>query len=234
LQGGDQDHLCPHCGSPSEPDQEYCLECGRRLGDPRTLIGRLGGAWRERFGWYPGDWIWPVLVALLIAGAGSVAAVAVASGNGGAQPLVATHPGVPREPVTPPVTATVALPSVPRGTPTTSGPPPTPSAPPPAQTTTPAKGGLTTWPANRSGYTVVIESIPTSAGRTLAVARARSAQRAGLPNVGVLDSGRYASLHPGYWVVFSGIYATPGEVAAAQQDAVAKGFTAAYTRQITR
>jgi hypothetical protein len=234
LRGGDQDHLCPDCGSPSEQGQEYCLECGRRLGGPRTLIGRLGGAWRERFGWYPGDWIWPVLVALLIAGAGSVAAVAVASGNRGAQPLVATHPGVPREPVTPPMTATVALPTVPRGTPTTSGPPPTPSAPPPAQTTTPARGGLTTWPANRAGYTVVIESIPSSAGRPLAVARARSALRAGLPNVGVLDSGRYASLHPGYWVVFSGIYATAGEVASAQQDAIAKGFTAAYTRQITR
>jgi hypothetical protein len=197
-------------------------------------VGRLGSAWRERLGWYPGDWIWPVSLGLLVAVAGSVAAVAVASGSGGGKPLVATHPGVPREPVTPPVTATVALPAVPRGTPTTSGPPPTPSTPPPAQSTTPATRGLTTWPANRAGYTVVVESIPTSAGRPLALARARSALRAGLPSVGVLDSGRYSSLHPGYWVVFSGIYATGGEAASAQQDAAAKGFAAAYTRQITR
>jgi hypothetical protein len=234
LEGGDRDHLCPHCGAPSEPNQEYCLECGRRLGDPATLVGRLGGAWRERFGWYPGDWIWPVLIGLLVAVAGSVAAVAVASGNSGGKPLVATHPGVPREPVTPPATATVALPTVPRGTPTTSGPPPTPSTPPPARSTAPTAGGLTTWPANRAGYTVVVESIPASAGRPLAVARARSALRAGLPNVGVLDSGRYSSLHPGYWVVFSGIYATAGEAASAQQNAATKGFTAAYSRQITR
>jgi hypothetical protein len=234
LEGGDRDHPCPHCGSPFEPGQEYCLQCGGRLAAPDTLVGRLGAAWRERFGWYPGDWMWPVLLALVIALAGSVVAVAVASGNRGGKPLVATHPGVPREPVTPPATATVALPTVPSGTPTTSGPPPTPSSPPPAHSTRPAAGGLTVWPANGAGYTVVIESIPTSAGRALAVARARSALQAGLSSVGVLDSGRYSSLHPGYWVVFSGIYATPGEAASAQQDAAAKGFTAAYSRQITR
>lgn len=236
MPAGDHDRLCAHCGAPFEPAQEYCLECGRRLGHAGTLTGRLGGAWRERFGWYPGDWIWPVLVGLVIAVAGSAAAVAVASGSSSSKPLVATHAGVPREPepVTPAVTATVALPTVPRGTPTTSGPPPTPSAPPPAQSPRGASGGLTTWPANRAGYTVVVESIPTRAGRALAVARARSALRAGLTDVGVLDSGRYSSLHPGYWVVFSGIYATASAAASAQADAAAKGFAAAYSRQITR
>jgi hypothetical protein len=197
-------------------------------------VGRLGAAWRDRFGWYPGDWIWAALLGLVIAVLGGVAAVVFASSSRGGKPLVATHPGVPREPVTPPVTATVALPTVPRGTPTTSGPPPTPSTPPPAQSTQPTAGGLATWPANRAGYTVVVESIPLRAGRPFALARARSALAAGLPEVGVLDSGRYSSLHPGYWVVFSGIYATPGKAAAALQDAAAKGFTAAYSRQITR
>ena len=28
-----------------------------------------------------------------------------------------------------------------------------------------------------------------------------------LPEVGVIDSGEFSSLHPGYYVVFSGIYA---------------------------
>lgn len=235
MQGGDDGHHCPRCGAPFEPDQEYCLECGHRLGATGGFRGRLGGAWRARFGWYPGDWIWPVLLALVVAIVGGIAAVAVASGNGGGKPLVATHPGQPREPVTPPATATVALPTVPRGTPTTSGPPSTPSTPPPAQSAKPAaSGALTTWPADRQGYTVVLESVPTSAGRSLAVARARSALKAGLSQVGVLDSGRYSSLHPGYWVVFSGIYGSAGEAASAQQDAAAKGFTAAYSRQITR
>jgi hypothetical protein len=175
-----------------------------------------------------------VLLGLIIAIAGTAAAVAVASSKHGSRPLVATHPGEPREPVTPPQTATVALPTVPSGTPTTSGPPPTPSTPPPASSTPRASGGLTAWPAGRAGYTVVLESIPISGGRSLAVARARSALHAGLPQVGVLDSGQYSSLHPGYWVVFSGVYTTAGQAASAQQTAAARGFTAAYTRQITR
>jgi hypothetical protein len=234
VEGGDGENLCPRCGAPFALGQEYCLECGARLGAREGLVGRLGGAWRARFGWYPGDWVWPVLLGLLVAVAGSVAAVALASGKGGGTPLVATHPGQPREPVTPPATATVALPTVPAGTPTTNGPPSTPSAPPPAQTTQAPSAGLTTWPTNQAGYTVVLESIPASAGRALAVSRARSALRAGLQQVGVLDSGQYSSLHPGYWVVFSGIYTSSAQAGSARQAAAAKGFTAAYTRQITR
>jgi hypothetical protein len=234
VQEGDNEHLCPRCGTPFVPGQEYCLECGGRLGATENVVGRLAAGWRARLGWYPGDWIWPVLLGLIIAIAGGAAAVAVASSKNGSTPLVATHPGQPREPVTPPQTATVALPTVPRGTPTTSGPPPTPSTPPPAQSTPRTANGLTTWPAGRAGYTVVLESIPISAARSVAEARARSAGRAGLRQVGILDSGQYSSLHPGYWVVFSGIYTTAAQAASGQQDAAAKGFTAAYTRQITR
>jgi hypothetical protein len=234
VQEGDEHHLCPRCGTPFVPGQEYCLECGLRLGATEGFVGRLAAGWRARLGWYPGDWIWPVLLGLLVAIAGGAAAVAVASSKKGGTPIVATHPGQPREPVTPPQTATVALPSVPRGTPTGSGPPPTPTTPPPAQSKPRASRGLTAWPSGRAGYTVVLESIPISASRSLAIARARSAARAGLRQVGVLDSGRYSSLHPGYWVVFSGIYTTVEQAANAQQAAAAKGFTAAYTRQITR
>jgi hypothetical protein len=233
VQEGDEQPLCPRCGTPHARGQEYCLECGLRLGAKEGLVGRLGEGWRARFGRYPGDWIWPVLLALVVAVLGGVVAVAVASGSGGGKPLVATHPGVPREPVTPPKTATVALPTVPRGTPTTSGPPPTPSAPP-AQSTPSTTNGLTTWPADQAGYTVIIESVPSSAPRSIAVTRALAAKRAGLQQVGVLDSDRYSSLHPGYWVVFSGIYATSARAERGRQAAAAAGFTAAYTRQITR
>jgi hypothetical protein len=81
----------------------------------------------------------------------------------------------------------------------------------------------------------VLESIPASSdGRTLAIERARSAARAGLPSVGVLQSSRYSSLHPGYYVVFSGIYSSNGQASGALAAANAKGFSAAYVRQITR
>jgi hypothetical protein len=51
------------------------------------------------------------------------------------------------------------------------------------------------------------------------VARAEQARQRGLKQVGVLDSSRYASLHPGYWLVFTGIYATEAEAASTLQKA---------------
>jgi hypothetical protein len=225
--------LCPRCGAPYAAGQEYCLECGLRLGGSGGFIGRLGRAWRDRFGWYPGDWVWAVLLALLIAVVGGVAAALLASSGRSSNTMIATHPGQPREPVTPVETATVALPTVPRGTPT--APPQTPTTPPPATRTSPrATGGLTVWPANRNGWTVVLESVPTSAGKGLAVARARAAARAGLPQAGVLDSGAFSSLHPGYFVVFSGIYPTQSAANSAASAAAGKGFGSAYSRQIAR
>jgi hypothetical protein len=50
----------------------------------------------------------------------------------------------------------------------------------------------------------------------------------------VLQSSRYSSLHPGYYVVFSGIYSSNGQASGALAAANAKGFSAAYVRQITR
>jgi hypothetical protein len=224
--------FCPRCGAPHAAGQEYCLECGLRLGGSTGFIGKLGEAWRNRFGWYPGDWIWGVLLALVIAVIGGVAAALLASSGRSSNTLIATHPGQPREPVTPVQTATVALPTVPRGTPT--APPQTPTTPPPATTRPRPSGALTVWPANRNGWTVVLESVPTSAGKSLAVARARAAARAGLPQVGVVNSGAFSSLHPGYFVVFSGIYATQSEANSAASAAAGKGFASAYSRQIAR
>jgi hypothetical protein len=226
---------CARCGTSFVPGQEYCLECGLRLGASMHLLSTWGVAWRERLGWYPGDWIWAVLLALAIAIVGGVAAVTVGNANrSGSGPLVATHPGEPREPVTPPETATVALPTVPRGTPTTAGSSATPTSSTPTAPAARRSGGLAVWPANKTGYTVVLESVPARAGRAFAAARARAAARAGLAQVGVLDSSQYSSLHPGYWVVFSGIYVSSSDADAARRAAAGKGFAAAYSRQITR
>jgi hypothetical protein len=192
----------------------------------------LSVAWRNRFGWYPGDWVWPVLLGLVIAIAGAAAAIVLADAGAGNNTIVATGGPPAHSPTTSPVTTTVALPTVPSGTPT--GPPSTPTTPPPATTTAPAPGALTSWPTGRSGYTVILESIPTSSGRSLAVARAREASRAGLPEVGVLESSRYSSLHPGYYVVFSGIYASSSQAERARSSAAGKGFRSAYTKPITR
>ncbi len=222
---------CPRCGAPHDPGQEYCLECGYRLRPAGGVIGRLAAAWQRRFGWYPGDWIWRVLLGFVIAVVGATAAIVLADAGAENKTLVATQGGPPHTPTTAPETATVTLPAV---STTSAGPPSTPAAPPPATTTSRAPGALTAWPAGRSGFTVVLESLPASTGRSLAFARARAASRAGLPQVGVLDSSRYSSLHPGYYVVFSGIYSSRGQAETARAAAAEKGFQLAYSREITR
>jgi hypothetical protein len=63
------------------------------------------------------------------------------------------------------------------------------------------------WPRGRDGWTIVLASVPKAkGGRDAALARAQQARTRGLPRVGIVDSGTVRSLHPGYWVVFTGIY----------------------------
>jgi hypothetical protein len=207
---------CPHCAAPHAPGQEYCLECGGRL--PGGVVASLATGWRRRFRWYPGDWIWPALVSLLVAAIATGAVVAATWKSGSGSTIVATGPASRATTTT---TAGLTAPTAP----TEPAQPPPPPPPP---------SGPIAWPAGRSGFTVVLESIPTSAGRSLALARARAASRAGLPQVGILDSGRYSSLHPGYFVVFSGIYTSKGQADSAQATAAEKGFRLAYSREITR
>jgi hypothetical protein len=75
-------------------------------------------------------------------------------------------------------------------------------------TKAPAAPALALWPAGTDAWTIVLASIPKQQGRPAARALADEARQRGLPRVGVLDSNRYASLHPGYWTVFTGVYET--------------------------
>jgi hypothetical protein len=95
-----------------------------------------------------------------------------------------------------------------------------------AETPKPASGetpespsGVAEWPVGQDGWTIALASLPQTAGRAPSLARARSARAKGLTSVGVLDSSRYASLHPGYWIVFSGVYASEAEATSALEDA---------------
>jgi hypothetical protein len=65
---------------------------------------------------------------------------------------------------------------------------------------------LATWPRRQSGWTIVLASIPKTKGRDKAVAVAQQARTHRLTRVGVIDSSRFASLRPGYWMTFSGRY----------------------------
>jgi hypothetical protein len=234
----EQPRWCPNCGAGYEPLQEYCLECGERLPVTRGVVGLLAAAWQRRLPWYPGDWIWPVVLFFILTAVSTAASVAAATKS--SPTVVATLPGVTVGPgaTTPATTPTATLPPVPQPTITTGQLPTAPGATtgapvttaPPVTTPPSSAGG---WPAGHSGYTNVLQSIPQSAGRSQADAKARAATAAGLPQVGVLDSSNYSSLHGGYFVVFSGIYSSPTQAAAALTSVHARGFPDAYEARIT-
>jgi hypothetical protein len=232
---------CPRCGVGYKPLQEYCLECGARLPTNRGVVGVLASAWQRRIAWYPGDWIWPVLLFAVLTAIATTAAVAANSARESSeQTIVATAPPVTVGPGatqgTLPVTSSPAnLPTAPPPT-ITNG--PLPTAPGSASTTPtvtpPNPNALAFWPSGKSGYTVVLESLPAAAGRANAVARARQAKRNGLKTVGVLVSSQYSSLHAGYYAVFAGIYRTQAEASAGVSAAHSKGFPDAYQTRVTR
>jgi hypothetical protein len=227
LAGLGDERRCPRCSAPYADGQEYCLECGERLPAAPGLTTRRGNRWRRRLGWYPGDWIWPALLALVVAaGAGVVSAVWLAGESSSASDtLVRTQPGpstpAPTQTAPEPTTTTPTTPTA-TGTTRAAAPPP-----PPRQT-------LATWPPGKNGWTIVLDSVPTTNGRVGAVAEAKQALRLGLKQVGVLDSGGYSSLHPGYFVIFFGIYDSQAEAQSHIIEAHRHGYRGPYPRLITQ
>jgi eukaryotic-like serine/threonine-protein kinase len=216
---------CPHCGAPTRALQEYCLECGGRLTGAPGVATTLASVWRPRPAWYPAEWAWPVLGLLAVAAVTLAAVISVAEDEPDASILVATRAA------TGPLLS-AALESAP--TPTEPALPPQQTVAPPP--TTPAPPGTPIdWPANvRNGWTVVLANLPVADGREAAVSAADDAIGAGVREVGILDSGEFASLHPGYFVVFAGVYDTPAAAQTAAERAQAQGYGAAYIRQITQ
>jgi hypothetical protein len=111
-----------------------------------------------------------------------------------------------------------------------------PLQPAPPPTAPASKGGKTAqlipWPAT-NGYTIVLATLPLSVGAGAARAKALTALRDGLRQVGVLVSSSYPSLQPGYYVVFSGVYASLVE-AQSDLNTAKSSFPGAYARPIAR
>jgi len=221
---------CPRCGARREPDQHYCLECGLVLPEVSGRLPSLRRRWIRRFGWYPGDWVWVSLLTLVVAGAGAASAIALTHHVNDAGPTFYRPPTAVSvtEPTTVPTAThpanvdTTTLPTAPEPNVTTPVKPPS------------AKNGQFAWPKNANGWTIVLVSYPKTNGRPSALQTANKAARSGLDQVGVLDSSLYASLQPGYYVVFTGVYPARTDADAAVATARQAGFGAAYTRQIAR
>jgi hypothetical protein len=145
-----------------------------------------------------------MLVGLVVAIVGAAAAVAATGGTGGGEELLTATGGFATTPAT--------------------------------ETGTPGGGTgraeILDWPAGQEGWTIALATLPQAGGRAAAVARAREARRADLATVGVLDTSRYASLHPGYWLVFTGIYTSEAEATSALRPARGFARTAAVRRVV--
>jgi len=107
---------------------------------------------------------------------------------------------------------------------------PAPRLSPPAKPRGPS--GRTVWPPELDGWTVVLTQAPAPQGRKGAFAFAAHAARDGLPQVGVLASSAFGTLHPGYYVVFSGVYGAAGDAQAALETVRARGFGGAYVTRV--
>jgi hypothetical protein len=209
--------LCPRCREPFDAEQEYCLECGLRLPWESVVFTKLTAQTAARTRFLPRDWIWPALLALLVALAGAAAAIAlVRSDSSGGDAFAVATGGVRTVP-----TAVTTVPATPTRTTTTKAKPSKPAA----------KAGLIRWPRGTNAWTIVLISLPQTGGGGPARSKADEALKRGLRQVGVIDSSRFASLHPGYYVVFSGVYASEEEATGQLQRAKAL-FPLAYTRQI--
>lgn len=224
--------VCPECGAVVEPFQEYCLVCGARLSE--TGSAGLAERWRNALPFTDKDWGWPILIALAVAVLASVFAILAVQNDKTPSTLQALGPSVKQTTTTTTgSTQTTSTGATTNGSGTktntatntgTTGKTSTSPIPP--------SGGLITWPGP-TAYTIVLASLPVSGGKAAARQKALEALRAGLgPDVGVLASSDYSSLHPGYYVIFSGVYESQSEaqkhIAAAQK----AGFNTPYPKRV--
>lgn len=165
-----------------------CPRCGAQAAVGQEYCLECGarlpgpGAFGARRGVRSG-WVIRATLALVVALAGAALAVAATNSGNDTARLV---------------TATGGFATLPAST----------TLPPPSEGNA---AGIADWPAGDDGWTIALATLPQTGGRRAARARARIAAKRGLATVGILDSSQYASLHPGYWVVFTGVYGSEAE-----------------------
>ncbi len=183
-----------------------CLDCGEPLASGQEYClacgSRSSTSLRASRSPSRSAWALRILATGAVAVIGAVAAVAATGSDGGGDAVITAIGGF----ATAPPSATDESPAVP--------------------------SGVAEWPIDEDGWTIALASVPQTAGRAPALARAKVARRKGLPQVGVLDSSRYASLHPGYWIVFSGVYSSEAEATSALEDARVASRTAVVRRVV--
>ena len=115
-----------------------------------------------------------------------------------------------------------------------------PATPTPAPAVTPAEaplpvvGDLRPGAFARRGWIVVLASIQTRIGRPYAERFARGARRKHIGSISVLDSSTRRPLRAGYFVVYTGPFASLSAVQRSAARVQASGYPTAYVRQVLR
>lgn len=201
---------CTGCGSTMAADQKYCLQCGKRKGEPRVEFDNymsdgmpkgeapppLPPAVRPVAAPYPEDRR-PVREITPLMAAGGLAAFAVILLLG---VIVGRLGGTESQA---PIVAATGLPTSTAAAPGTSG-----SSP-----STDVNVSFTAdWPAGKEGFTIELATVPKDStdGAGVEATKADLTAR-GAPDVGALASDEFASLPAGNFVFYSGIYDSKAE-----------------------
>jgi hypothetical protein len=134
---------------------------------------------------------------------------------------VATPPGL-HDPFAAPRSSQAAVVPV-----TPIAPPKTPQLPGKIVLGTPGAGKVAV-----AGWIVILASIPTDAGESSATSFAKSASKAGLGKISIINSSNRKPLRGGFWVVYTGPYASLPQVSSAADNVHKSGFTGAYIREL--
>lgn len=197
---------CTVCGAALAADQRYCLNCGeRRAGVPLGLERHVAedavsaAPVEPDATAAPGPRSIPLTPATAAGGVGALlAAVLLGAGIAG---LTSKTPEVNVPAAKAPVV------NVAGGAPS-------------GATATPAAAPATfTGDWSGEGWTIQLQTLPKDGTDPTAVQAAKDAATGkGATDVGALDSDEYASLDPGLYVVYAGVYASKKEATAALKD----------------
>ena len=226
------DGTCPRCGATREPDQRYCLECGLALPIVDGQAARAAATVDARVSaGIPGDWVW-----ISLADAGRRRGRrgrrdrtdGRASRRSAGQTFKRLDAGQRRR-------ADRSADDEPRGDGRHV------DAPDGARADDDVEGAAgrpEERPLRLAAQPERLDDrarlVPEDERPAEALATATGPPSHGLHQVGILDSSRYASLQPGYLVVFTGIYGSRSDADAAVGTARQAGFGGAYSRQIAR
>lgn len=216
---------CPRCGAEVPPERDWCLECGEAA---RSQVLPARG------------WTVPIAIVLgvvLLVGVGAAVAFVALSGDAGDAARLAQSPTTTTAPPAPTATPTTTVPAAPStSTPPVATTPTVPGATSTTPTVAPAPAPvapttLSSWPAGKTAYTVVLIS-STSPPAARQAARKLLRQGGGQP-VGTLRSDDFESLTPGYIVVFSGQYESLRAAQRAAEGWHGKGSPGAYAKLVS-